>query len=730
MENYRQSINTPRHRSFVQRGRVNEDLISRVNYQNQKNSFYSILKFAIIFILIILFFFITGKLYNSISNNNYQQNFKNLIEWVGFKISKNSEKGQKIDFQNRNSDQIKEEIIYQNKEPKYTEEELLRRLGLNVKECREFKKLKNDLRYQKFSISYNMPFLPNFEQIKQNPGKYGISNDINRQIFSEELPNQNKLRYNLRTFNEILPYGEIDLNSDAQDFRNVNGKMENGKDKYEPLNQFLDDEYVYKIQKNVNDIGNSYKNLLEKQKRLNSFRKVFVDKMNELKTCKINLFDIKSENDKKKDLEADLNINLKDLNNKLKNLLEEIDMKNNLLNVEKRKRRLELSSLKERIQDLEMYLINKNKIRSGFLIKRSEIEASKRKIANLEREISDNNFSKGDLKEKIIDLNIEIPKLKKKIDILKKTIEINSAKLQVLQKNSKIKQFLDTLINKNVEVDDLAIIMQSKIGDEKELLKEFQLFYDMISKSEFEEENREGVEVTFSIEGDANSIKENIDNDKKNYKEISSKFLALRRELDKYENIELSINKNVVKIQNFENDLRKLIEEIAMKTRLFKQLGEKLKNIDYINLRKNEEIENLRKLILRLELEIENDEKKLFDAEFELEKLRNEFKILNNKFNQDFSGNKEFEKLENEKHYLRKRINEILEKLRNLKKEIDEKNLILKAKTNECAILLLFFNETSKAIPTLVSNFESDKGKMNDLKRSIIEKINLFDNFN
>ena len=730
MDKYRESIQTPRrNRSFVQGGRINEDLISRVNYQNQRNSVQSILKFAIILFTLILLFFITGKAYNSLSNNNYKQNLQDLIDWVSLKISRN-EKKEDYDFEKK-SENI-EEKKNENKEGKFTEEEILRKLGLDVKACMEYKKLKNDLKYQNISVSYNLPLLPNYEAIKQNPGKFGISNEINRKIFSEDLPEKNKLENNFGSFNKILPFGNIGLNSDKEDFENVDNFLESGNNKYENLDKLLDDDYVHKIQMNVNDIGNSYKNLLKKQKQLNSFRKIFVEKMNELSTCKKNLFDIKSENDKNRDLQSDLNISLKDLNFKLKKLLEEIDLKINLLNEEKRKKRLDLSALREKIQDLEMILIDKEKIRAGISAKKSEIEASKRQIANLEKKISDWDNEKSDLSIKINNLNLEIPKAQNHIRFIKKQIEINSAKLQVLQTNSRIKEFLDTLINKNAEVDDLALIMESKIGDEKELLKEFQIFYKMISNSEIkDEENKEGVEITYSIEGGEESIIKNIDNDKKNYKEISSKFLALRRELEKYENLELSISKNVVKIQNLKNDLKKEINDLSLKTRLFGELGQKLKNLELQKNRRQEEILNLLKFIKRLENEIERDEKKLLEAEQELKRLKTKYDLLNKKFNEDFSeSNKDFEKLENDKKILRMKINDILEKLKLLKIKIHEKNFVLRNKTNDCAVLLLYFNETSKILPGLVENFENDKNKMNVLKKSVIEKINLFDNFN
>ena len=74
-------------------------------------------------------------------------------------------------------------------------------------------------------------------------------------------------------YNRHLPYSNIDINSPEIDLLEINKQIEKNKQKYFSLEKFNSPQNVIDLRKDLNDFVNSYQFVLEKQRRLNNFRK-------------------------------------------------------------------------------------------------------------------------------------------------------------------------------------------------------------------------------------------------------------------------------------------------------------------------------------------------------------------------------------------------------------------------------------------------------------------------
>ena len=275
-------------------------------------------------------------------------------------------------------------------------------------DCDEIQKFYDLLKNQNFTISENLPELPNMQKILEDDNNLQNENYlIKKNNFSEK-----KLQESITSFNNLIPFGKIFFEDPKKNFEKIDEKILKEKNRYrEPL-KFLDNNFIEFMKLKTNDLYNSYNNLLSKKLELNNFRKNYFDLMKKLKVCKKIMGDYNKSLENKKNLKNESLKKIQDLENKMRLIMEEIEEKEKKFYNEKLEKRKELGEIKMKIDDLELMKIKKPEI----LKKISELESSRDLFIQQKIELENKIKMKNEKK-----LNLETEGIKKELkNIIKK----------------------------------------------------------------------------------------------------------------------------------------------------------------------------------------------------------------------------------------------------------------------------------------------------------------------
>ena len=261
-----------------------------------------------------------------------------------------------------------------------------------------------------------------------------------------------------------------------------------------------------------------------------------------------------------------------------------------------------------------------------------------------------------------------------------------------------------------------------------EKFENFEKIEENLKKIQNEENYGDGYEKEYEvvlIEGEKSEIQKNIYKDKSDFKNITSKYLALKKQLDEYKNIDLEINKEKMVINNFESEIKKNNYLIFEKRRKIEKILEGVKNMNFDIENLLKKIKNLKNMINKLNIEIEELKNKInFFSEEILKKLKIKFEKENKNFKiRNFEIEKEEKNLLEKKNNLNNKIKDFNKSLIVLQNNYLSLLKVIDNEKKICNSYFIFFKQTIKVIPVLENDYSNDQKNFKKLKNTVINEL-------
>ena len=450
---------------------------------------------------------------------------------------------------------------------------------------------------------------------------------------------------------------------------------------------------------NNNSDMNQLSNVLESYSDKDNNNFIKIQKNNEIKKLQSILEEIKSENNKLKDIDKEKNNKIKKLNeiisslknkyntnliliNEKNSIIEELNIKikyfENEINNNKNKYNKDINILKEQIEKNNQIIENKNTDINNINLDKLKIEKEliniKKEIINKNEEIQNLNNKCQDLNNKMDihkkEVNNEIEKTRNNNNIIEKEKEIKNLNKKIIElqkENNSINEeknnCLKIIEQKGQEINQLDSI----INVLKEKIKEFE--------NNINNKNNENDKI------DINDIENNVINYKKDDEENKNKNDS-NENINQY-SIEMEDNNN-------ENQSKRLSTPSFKSPEIEEDFMNKNKSDNIIEIKKLNEL--LLKKITEYEINQKNEEEgdNIINNEFEIDNNINndntEIKYFQDKYIYYFKLSKEYQKKceiyelsnENYKNDLHKAKSEIKE----LTKKLKENNINLENNNN------------------------------------------------
>lgn len=671
---------------------------SRIIYEQKQNSVLDILKYLVFFIVLIILILIFRS-YLILGNDT--------------SIRKNLE-----DMAQKAKDNIMKSDTTKTEEEKTTES--WNWFGF----CdNKWSKLEDELKNQRFGVQKFLPQLPDHEEIKNNPRKYdldGYAKKIKDQDFY--LPDNDPVT---AAFNDMIKNKNVDKNSNLDDLKNLNLDLNSDKDKFKNAEKLLDNNFIFKLKKTTQDLTNSQKNLVNKKLRLNKFRQNYFVLMKKLEECSIKSRSFLTDLDKNKGEKDRIVENLKDIDAQLIDIELKIKERSSSLSGDERARRERLKNLKDKIMDIRSRVKDEPSLKRILAKKNYDIENFLERIKKLNMNISNAEQSISDLENRKSYLLNNNETINKKIQILEKKTKIHEMKLELSLRDYKVKAYLNTLLNADQKIEDLDGIVKSKISEEEKLLKSLEDFEKIrdAMKGDVIVDNSETNE-------DKDHVTTTIKKDKEDLKQITNKYMDLKKALESYQSGDIEIKMMKKTIEKLKGDIRGQNRERGLNLNELDQIEIKLRKFRLSIAKDKKEVSDLENRIAEYRkyiFETDDLQKKLrlelSDLEYQLKNLENQMRENKTKLGVIY------QELEIERNRLFKRKKELEELMRNLSKDFDRINMGYKRHSKVCVSLRVFYDESVKMLPQLKLEIDKNENVIRTLKMKLKDEIGSFNDF-
>jgi chromosome segregation ATPase len=669
---------------------------SRIIYEQKQNSIVGIIKFLILFIvIIILLLFFRSFMAIKEDDSQIKKSFQKLTEVIE----------EKVKGKNNGEDDSAGWSWF----PSFCEN--------------KWSKFEEELKKQRFSVQKFLPVLPDHEEIKNNPKKYNFDEyqaKMKREQF--ELLEKDPVTMSM---NKLLNSGEVNKRSDPELLKKAQDDLWAQNDLFKNQEKLLDDESIFRLKNITQDLTNSQKNLVDKKLRLNKFRNNYFQLMNKLEECNAKNEEFTDDLDKKNSEKDKITGLLKNTDRELESIDQKIKINEANLTDEEKERRRKIKELTDKIVDIKSKLKNEVNIQKDIEKKKSDIEIFLKRIEELKNQIEGENVNLGDYEKQIKDFENDNYVIEKKIQILQKKKRIHEMKLELTLRDDTVKEYLKTLLNGDQKIEDLNDIFKVKIDEEKKLLE---------SLEDFEKIKQTMKGDVIVDHGDTFEEKSNIEiimkKDEEDLQQITSKYMELKKVLDKYKSGDL---------------------EIKMIRKTIKDLDEEIKLEDIKKGKNNRSLDELKNKLLRLRGNIDRNLKEVSALEYKIKEYR-QFVFENSEMLKNLRGDllnyeeqlalimneiKEkqserdslAENLSKERKGIYERKKDLEQSLNNLEKEIKKVNFDMKSHLDTCVSLRVFYDESVKKLPELEDLIHKDEELIQKLRMKLKEEINSFNDF-
>ena len=564
--------------------------------------------------------------------------------------------------------------------------------GLSKEDKERMDRLKN----QKFSVKGYLPSIPDYEQIKRNKAQYDLSNELNQSCFEGGNQLDNPSFKSVKTYLTSIFGVQLDQNSNDNDFKGVKQQLDSQADRYGDATQLMDKEFIFNVQYSVNDLVNSHKNYLRKKSQLNSVQALFFEKMRLLEGMSADLATAKSNIDLEKEKNGNFQARLDDADGTITSLNNKINEKKDSLTKKQKDQIEHLEKLGNSIFELEEELKVKPTTLAEIKLKESQVLKNQVAIEHKNKTLDQLRKDLQELLNRKESNAVKQNEFDAKQRELEKKRRIHQMKLDILLESSQIKEFLEGLMNKERNINDLNAIVDTKISKESQLLEEVKDYNE--AKEKFDQ--LEG-ETVVDEETDASAqIESLIKKDRDDLELIKSKYEDLKKVVDEYQDTKLEINNLKVKIQDLTTALDDLEKE---KKNYFKgdyniqdridSLTNKIKTIE-------DEVERLRQQIVD-NTEFCRSKRSWFeDKERQLTDLKEERSRYKKQYDKENAEiNKIFEDLTNQLNEARKNRQAIIDEKKTFEITIRRMEDEMKQKVDDCVTLKLYLQEMEKLMP-------------------------------
>ena len=614
---------SPINRSFVSQSRLRSTLESTIEYQNKQVSLSKIMKYLFLTLftaclLLVIYSFADGSGVKLDAVDKTGWSFYEKFKYSVFDIPPPSV-GQKTSTEARTEAAATEPGLLDS----------LKEFWFMDKNCGQIKEFEQKLRSQRYSVQRHMENMPSLDDIRINREKYESFNELNQSCLEGEFDLKSPLFLEVISgFDKLIGTGHLTPESIQDDFSALNAQLQGEQERYKDVERFMDNDFVYSVKTDVNDLVNSHRNLQEKKMLLNGYRFNLFNHMRQLESVVRDIKQAKAEFDGEKAKELDLMGKLEQAEALVKKFDDKIKEKEASMGEKQKKELAELREMSDRIEEIKASIINADKIRAECRIRRDRITKTQNQAANLENKIKQLEEEDSKLQAERKDKNNRIKKLHDANEIYDQRKNIHSIKLEVLLRNKEIKAFLDKLLNSQTNIDNLSALVNSKISDEEKLILLMNQYNEDAAKMEPAEDK--AMADTESVTSDF--LKSKIEKDREDFRQIMEKYLGLKKVVEEYEDPDLEIKKLKTKVKEIEKnkdqnaiEQHKIQKEIEKLDRQIKDIDNQLRSI-------KDKHTSYTKAIEQDEEFIKNKEDQLVNSQKQLDDLQNKKRVLDEKY--------------------------------------------------------------------------------------------------
>lgn len=610
-------------RSYVSQGRVRSNIESVIDYQNSQTKLFK-LTLILLVIMVGACLLLIGHVFFNRGVSRVQEvdttswSTYDKIKYTFFNI---------VPSKNRptSDNQVKDPA--QKSESGFFDH--LKDLWPLDKGCGHLQKFEQKLKAQRFSVQRHIENLPNYDHVKNNRSQYEISAELSQSCLADNLE-ATKLTFDgiMGSFDRIVGIGHLDLNSTPDDFTTLTTQIHDDENRYKEAERLLDNEFIYGVKANVNDLVNSHKNLQEKKVLLNGYRFNLFNHMKQLENTINEIKVAKQASDDQKAQEINLNNRLGEAGALVHKYEELIKQKEASMGKKEQNELAELRQMDDRIDEIKTYIVNAERIRTECHQKRDRISKNQNNISDIESRSSHIQSEIDKLQHQRKDKDNAFKNLADANELYENRKTIHAIKLEVLLRNKEIKEFLEKLINSKTNMDNLTNLMDSKISNEEKLI----LLMNEYNEDSAKIDAMEGRTVVDQETVTSDSLKGKIEKDREDFKRIMEKYIGLKKVVDEYEDPDLEIHNLKVKIQDISERKDKNLDE---QKRLKNEIDKLDKQINSLE----DQLRNLNDKRNSIQISIDQDdnyikekESSLDDAERKLKDLQVQKSVLDDKY--------------------------------------------------------------------------------------------------
>lgn len=719
MDSYRVSdVNASMiNRSYFQHNNVKSNTESVVDFQNNQTKFYKITMFVIL-LLVGACLLLMGHMWlnrlvdraDDIDRSGWTKTDK--LKYIVFNTVPKHARGTDV------------EAAAVSSGPGFFEN--LKEFWASDRSCGHLRELEQRLRGQRFAVQKHVEHLPSFEYVKSHREKYELSNELNRSCLEGDLASTRATFDAITTdFDNLVGVGHLDLKSNADDFSTVNEQLREEEARFKDVERLLDNEFVYNVKGDANNLVNSAKNLQEKKILLNGHRHGLFNHMRHLEAI---INDIKNEKDvvdSEKLRELDLIRRLNEAEAQVLRYEKSVHEKEHGMGGKHSNELAELRQLNDQIDEIRASIANAGKVKADCQARREKVSRDQAKANDIDHKLNDIQREIDSLNAQRREKNSALKSIDDGNDIHENRRMIHQIKLDVLLRNKDIKEFLEKMINSKTNMKDLSKLVNSKISDEENLIALMNKYNEDSARMDA----MEGTTVVDVESVSSDSVKNRIEKDREDFRRIMEKFLGLKKVVEEYEDPDLEIRNLKIKIQDIDDKKKHTASEQRRLRADIDRLDKAIHNLE-------SQIQSLTDKRNSLLSSIEMDEKlvrdkeaQLFDAERRLNDLLGQkavldqrYKDVRERFEHDF---KEISILY---HNAKGDFNSIKSQLHDARATIAAHDGRLMKLVLECVSLKLYISEIGRLIPVLQAGINADNDAIRELKTRIYSSLSFINN--
>lgn len=573
MDLYRASevYHSPINRSFVSQSRVRSTIESTLDYKNSQVSLSKIMKYLFMILaaaiaLLVLYSFIDKPKTVVERVDKTGWSLYDNVKYNLFDIRPDN-KNIRVDENMRSNTSRTETGFMEN----------IRELWPGDKGCGNIKELEQKLRSQRYSVQKHLDHLPSLDDIRANRDKYDLSNELSRSCREGDLDFKSSIFTNIMSnFDRLIGVGILTPKSTQDDFSAINAQLHTEQDRYKYAERLLDNEFIYSVKGDVNDLVHSHKNLQEKKVLLNGYRYSLFNHMRQLETVINDIKNAKADLDSEKASEIQLNSRLGEaeaLVNKFNRMMNE---KEGTMGDRQQKELSELRAIDDRIDEVKASIVNADKIRNELRNRRERILKTQHNASSIGNDIAELDREVSRLQAERKNKADTIKSIQDTSEMYENRKRIHMIKLEVFLRNKEIKAFLDKLINSNTNMDNLTTLINSKITDEEKLM----LLMKQYNEESEKLDQMEGRTIIDTERVTSDTLKTKIEKDRQDFKKIMEKYLGLKKVVEEYEDTDFEINNLKIKIQEIDDKNKHTAGEKARIQADIDKLDKQITNID------------------------------------------------------------------------------------------------------------------------------------------------------